>query len=391
MVVVGIIAEYNPFHNGHLYQLEETRKLFPRAVFVVVMSGNFLERGEPACVDKWTRANEALHCGVDLVVELPVAFCVQPADRFATGAVLLLKKLGVQKLIFGAEHASYNFKKLAQQVSDVRGDSVKYNESFAAAYQRAVEKKVGHAIDQPNDLLGLAYAKANLQLGDFLELIPIQRKGAFHHDLCLEKDHSLASASAIRARLAKGSIKEIAAYVPQITSVDFATRKLITWADFWPLLRYRLLTAPYEELRNLYDVTEGLEYRMKQQVQKLPLEADFEDWLGAVKSKRYTYTHLSRLAVIVLLQVTEEEVKSVSKNPYLRLLGFTPKGQKFLHKLKKRADIPLITKASQKLRKKFLSVDYRAGLVYELACMRVQDHGKAPLRITAPSLSRKKR
>ncbi len=85
MVVVGIIAEYNPFHNGHLYQIRQTRKRFPTATLVVVMSGNFLERGEPAIVDKWTRANEALHCGVDLVIELPVAFCVQPADRFAAG------------------------------------------------------------------------------------------------------------------------------------------------------------------------------------------------------------------------------------------------------------------------------------------------------------------
>ncbi|MCP9311874.1 nucleotidyltransferase [Liquorilactobacillus satsumensis] len=387
MVVVGIIAEYNPFHNGHLYQIRQTRKRFPTATLVVVMSGNFLERGEPAIVDKWTRANEALHCGVDLVVELPVAFCVQPADRFAAGAVLLLREMGVQKLVFGAEHADYDFAALAEKVGTVHGDFSRYNESFAAAYQRVVAEKIGHRVDQPNDMLGLAYAKANREMGNFLELVPLQRMGAAHHATVLAPGKNIASASAIRAQLMEAKTASVNNYVPRQTLSDLAKQQLVSWADFWPLLRYQLLTATHEQLRNFYDVTEGLEFRMKEKLERLPQTADFETWLQAVKSKRYTYTHLARLAVIILLQVTAAEVKHVSEKPYLRLLGFTPAGQQLLNQRKKKVAFPLITRVTQQIRKEQLQVDYRAGLIYELASLRVQDHGRAPLRV-GYSLSR---
>ena len=129
MPVAGIIAEYNPFHNGHLYQIQEVKKKFPDAPLVVAMSGNFLQRGEPASFDKWTRAEQALANGTDLVVEMPVLACVQPADRFAFNGVSILASLGVTDLFFGAEHAEYDFADYARLVQSAHGDFKTYSES----------------------------------------------------------------------------------------------------------------------------------------------------------------------------------------------------------------------------------------------------------------------
>lgn len=379
MTVVGIIAEYNPFHNGHLHQLEQIRTQFPDATIVVAMSGNFLERGEPACIDKWTRTKLALSAGVDLVVELPLVFCVQPADRFALGAVKILKELGVQKLFFGAEHAAYDFNLMAEKTMKIHGDFSKYNESYAAAYQRAVHEKLGYSVDQPNDLLGLAYARANRKMGSPFELIPLQRVIAGHHDLFLREKKHIASASAIRKQLEKQNVREIRKYVPSWTFNSLTEQRITSWKNFWLLLYYQIKTSSLERMRKLYDVSEGLEYRVKQQTEKLPENAVFDDWIKAVKSKRYTYTRLSRLAVTILIQVTSEEVRKIEEDPYIRLLGFSDKGRFHLNRAKKRCRYPIITKVDKKTKEDLLSVDYRAGTVYSLVNKVPQDLGRFPL------------
>lgn len=378
MPVVGIIAEFNPFHNGHLYLLDQIKQKFPQATIVVAMSGNFLERGEPACVDKWTRAQQACLAGVDLVVELPVSYCIQPADRFALGAVKLLKELDVDYLCFGAEHADYDFINLAQQVLNVHGNFQKFNESYAAAYQRAVTEKVGYPIDQPNDLLGLAYAKACLQTKSFIKPIAIQRFGAKHHDQILRSGQKIASATAIR-KAWKNSDQQVAAYLPAFCWQLLQGRSPLSWDNFWPLLRYQILAGSPAQLRTNYDLAEGLEYRLKQQLERLPVTADFAEWLKAVKTKRYTYTHLSRVAVTILLQLSRQEVLDQFAKPYLRPLAFDLRGQKLLHTVKKRTALPLISKVGQEEVKKILPVDYKAGKIYELACKRPQDLKRHPL------------
>ncbi|GAJ25236.1 hypothetical protein JCM15457_91 [Liquorilactobacillus sucicola DSM 21376 = JCM 15457] len=380
MTVVGIIAEYNPFHNGHLYQLEQARAKFPDATIVVAMSGNFLERGEPACVDKWTRARQAIIAGVDVIVELPLVFCVQPADRFALGAVKILKQLGVEKLFFGAEHATYDFNAMAQKTLDVHGDFSKYNESYAAAYQRVVQEKLGYSVDQPNDLLGLAYAKANLRVGSPFEMVPLQRVVAGHHDLTLKKTQRIASASAIRKQLVMHNETETRNYVPLATYETLSAQKIVSWANFWLLLRYQLETSSLGDIRRLYDVSAGLEYRMKQQLEPLAKDATFDDWIKAVKSKRYTYTRLARLAVTILVQVTNEDVRKIETNPYIRLLGFSSRGQLHLNKVKKNCSYPIIVKVDKKNKENLLCVDYRAGNVYALASGVSQDLKRAPIR-----------
>lgn len=380
MPVAGIIAEYNPFHNGHLYQIKAVKEAMPDTPIVVAMSGNFLQRGEPACLDKWTRAKLALQNGADLVVEMPVSACVQPADRFAFNGVQILASLGVSDLFFGAEHAEYDFAKFARLVKEAHGEFKTYNESYAATFQKAVTEKIGHPVDRPNDLLGLAYAKANLKLGEPLKLHPIQRKQAGYHDLTLKKG-TIASASAIRSHYAKGELATLTQYLPQESAQALRTQKLLYWDDFFPYLKYKLLASSPEELQNIYGMAEGIEYRLKDQLERAKPTVTFDEWLKAVKTKRFTYTRLSRLACAILLNLTPKEVAEYNEQPYLRILGFDQAGQEVLRQAKKTSTCELIAKVSQDDKNKAYRVDYRAGKIYQLQNMFEQDLKRAPIRI----------
>lgn len=380
MPVAGIIAEYNPFHNGHLYQIQEVKKKFPDAPLVVAMSGNFLQRGEPASFDKWTRAEQALANGADLVVEMPVLACVQPADRFAFNGVSILASLGVTDLFFGAEHAEYDFADYARLVQSAHGDFKTYSESYAATFQKAVAAKIGHNVDQPNDLLGLAYAKANLKLGEPLRLNPIQRKNANYHEVEL-KAGTIASATAIRQHYLAGNLAKLSAYVPEATLATLKTQRLLTWDDFFPYLKYKLLSTTPARLGEIYGMAEGIEYRLKEQMERLPSTADFDQWLKAVKTKRFTYTRLSRLACALLLELTPAEVKEYNKAPYMRLLGFNAKGQQVLSQAKKTSTHQIIAKVSKDDKNAAYRVDYRAGKIYQLQNQLEQDLKRAPIRI----------
>lgn len=380
MPVAGIIAEYNPFHNGHLYQIQAVKKKFPDAPLVVAMSGNFLQRGEPASFDKWTRAKQALANGADLVVEMPVLACVQPADRFAFNGVSILASLGVTDLFFGAEHAEYDFADYARLVQSTHGDFKTYSESYAATFQKAVAAKIGHNVDQPNDLLGLAYAKANLKLGESLRLNPIQRKNANYHEVEL-KAGTIASATAIRQHYLAGNLAKLSAYVPEATLATLKTQRLLTWDDFFPYLKYKLLSTTLARLGEIYGMAEGIEYRLKEQMERLPSTADFDQWLKAVKTKRFTYTRLSRLACALLLELTPAEVKEYDKAPYMRLLGFNSKGQQVLSQAKKTSAHQIIAKVSKDDKNAAYRVDYRAGKIYQLQNQLEQDLKRAPIRI----------
>lgn len=376
--IIGIITEYNPFHNGHLYQIQQVKKQFPDAPLVIAMSGNFLQRGEPAIIDKWHRAAECLANGADLVMELPLMAAVQPADRFAYYGVWTLAQMGVTDLFFGAEHATFDFMHDAQKAMEITGNFNKYHESFAKTYQQVIAEKVGHQVDQPNDLLGLAYAKANLKLKAGISLHPIQRKNANYHDIELNDAGTIASASAIREALHHQN-QDFEKFVPHQTAQDLKAQSLVSWDDFWIHLKMELLTHSPQELEKIYGMAEGIQYRMIAMVQRSEFAGDFDSWIKAVKSKRFTYTRLSRLATMTLLHITWDDVASFEAQPYLRVLGFSKKGQAVLHAAKKSCDHPIITNVSQDEKKGILRIDYRAGKVYQAVCGNEQDLKHAPI------------
>ena len=376
--IIGIITEYNPFHNGHLYQIQQVKKQFPDAPLVIAMSGNFLQRGEPAIIDKWHRAAECLANGADLVMELPLMAAVQPADRFAYYGVWTLAQMGVTDLFFGAEHATFDFMHDAQKAMEITGNFNKYHESFAKTYQQVITEKVGHQVDQPNDLLGLAYAKANLKLKAGISLHPIQRKNANYHDIELNDAGTIASASAIREALHHQN-QDFEKFVPHQTAQDLKAQSLVSWDDFWIHLKMELLTHSPQELEKIYGMAEGIQYRMIAMAQRSEFAGNFDSWIKAVKNKRFTYTRLSRLATMTLLHITWDDVASFEAQPYLRVLGFSKKGQAVLHAAKKSCDHPIITNVSQDEKKGILRIDYRAGKVYQAVCGNEQDLKHAPI------------
>ena len=376
--ITGIITEYNPFHNGHLYQIQQVKKQFPDVPLVIAMSGNFLQRGEPAIIDKWHRAAECLANGADLVMELPLMAAVQPADRFAYYGVWTLAQMGVTDLFFGAEHATFDFMHDAQKAMEITGNFNKYHESFAKTYQQVIAEKVGHQVDQPNDLLGLAYAKANLKLKAGINLHPIQRKNANYHDIELNDAGTIASASAIREALHHQN-QDFEKFVPHQTAQDLKKQPLVSWDDFWIHLKMELLTHSPQELEKIYGMAEGIQYRMIAMAQRSEFAGDFDSWIKAAKSKRFTYTRLSRLATMTLLHITWDDVASFEAQPYLRVLGFSKKGQAVLHAAKKSCDHPIITNVSQDEKKGILRIDYRAGKVYQAVCGNEQDLKHAPI------------
>ena len=376
--ITGIITEYNPFHNGHLYQIQQVKKQFPDAPLVIAMSGNFLQRGEPAIIDKWHRAAECLANGADLVMELPLMAAVQPADRFAYYGVWTLAQMGVTDLFFGAEHATFDFMHDAQKAMEITGNFNRYHESFAKTYQQVIAEKVGHQVDQPNDLLGLAYAKANLKLKAGINLHPIQRKNANYHDIELNDAGTIASASAIREALHHQN-QDFEKFVPHQTAQDLKKQPLVSWDDFWIHLKMELLTHSPQELEKIYGMAEGIQYRMIAMAQRSEFAGSFDSWIKAVKNKRFTYTRLSRLATMTLLHITWDDVASFEVQPYLRVLGFSKKGQAVLHAAKKSCDHPIITNVSQDEKKGILRIDYRAGKVYQAVCGNEQDLKHAPI------------
>lgn len=374
MHAVGLVTEYNPFHNGHRYHLSQARELTYAEVVVAVMSGNFTQRGEPTLLDKWQRAQAALTNGVDLVVELPIFMAVQPAHRFAAGALELLAALGVDDVVFGAEHPKWDFKQLvaAEQNFTASGFS-QYNATFATQFNEQLKDQTGLSLTDPNDILSFGYYKAQINERLPLRLHPIQRRGSQYHDERIEG--KIASASAIRqAVLEHGDFKQA---VPVQTAQQLQKLQQVpSWDAMYPMLRNQLIQAPVEQLAQIYQMAEGLEYRMKDAAQR---NLSFAGFMKAVKTKRYTYAHLLRVYLYTILQLTESQVSDHLKRPYLHVLGFNERGRDYLHSIKKQVELPLLTKIDQNLRDDLLNLDYRAGKLYQTFTPVEQDLKHAPV------------
>ena len=256
MTVTGIIAEFNPFHNGHKYLLEQASDLK-----IIAMSGNFVQRGEPAIVDKWTRAQMALEAGADLVLELPFLVSVQAADFFAKGAVDILDRLGVEQLTFGTEEvldyesiSKVYGEKAEQMEAYLAGlpDSLSYPQKTQAMWQEFAG--LNFSGSTPNHILGLAYAKA--VAGKAIKLCPIQRQGAGYHSLSANQE--FASATALRQNLDQPDF--LKKFTPSYKLLETAPK--VTWSDLFPYLRYQIVTCP--DLTDFYQVNQELAVRIRE-------------------------------------------------------------------------------------------------------------------------------
>ncbi len=393
MRAVGLITEYNPFHNGHRYHIQQAKQLTQADVVIAMMSGNYVQRGEPAIFNKWQRAEIALNQGVDIVLELPFAYAVQPAHLFAYGAVKLLAAIGVADLVFGAEHADYDFGALARAAKTVTQDhehfQSDYRQTFASQFNQLLVEQLGVDLTKPNDLLGFAYAQArlDLNLADQIQLHPIQRQQAQYHDVRLPFGGQIASATALRRQIEQGKgMANVAQYVaPQMLALAKKGPEVHPFAGAWfDALRYQVLTSSVAQLETIYQLNDGLAPRLKKLVDYYQ-GASYEDFLAQFKSRRYTKARMQRLLLYTVLQVRPEQIQAVWQHPYLRLLGVTARGQQYLHERKKKLAIPLISRVTQEDVQGRLQLDYQVGKVYQhfarqaLQQQFTQDTGRQPI------------
>ncbi|RFB19171.1 nucleotidyltransferase [Bacillus sp. HNG] len=364
MKAVGVIVEYNPFHNGHKYHLDETKRKTNPDCTIAVMSGNFLQRGEPALVSKWARTKMALEAGIDIVIELPYAFATQKAENFANGAISLLNALHCEEVCFGSENgtiddfqATVNFMKSNQHSYDhttrqYLKEGYSYPKAASLAYSSLTNHDTYVDLSKPNNILGYHYVKAIQDQNSSLKAETIMRTSAGYHDETFSHE-TIASATSIRKTLfsAKKNIEEIQNYLPVSTtkwlSAYFEEYQLFhRWEDYFTLLKYKLLTSTPSELATIYEAEEGIENRLLTYISE---STSFKDFMEKIKTKRYTWTRLQRLCVHILTNTTKEQLKKINENPvatYIRLLGMSQKGQSFLNYVKKDVELPILSKAT---------------------------------------------
>ncbi len=371
--ITGIIAEFNPFHKGHEYLLNQIDGLK-----IVAMSGNWMQRGEPAIFDKWTRAEMALSCGADLVVELPVMVSVQAADFFASGAVDILKNLGITDLAFGSESAiDYN------EIADIYETKETEMESFIKAlpdqlsYPEKTQMMWQHFTgikfdgNTPNHVLALAYAKA--AAGKNINLQAIKRVGKFHSTKLTE---GFASATALRQQLfsltdevgqSLFSLTDLSAiknHVPSVILETYASPKT-NWAAYFPLLQYKIRLD--DHLENIFQVNQELSVRLKNAIKSAK---NFDELVELVYTKRYTKARVRRLLTYILLNIPKE----FNLPKEIHILGFSKAGQEFLAQNRGK----IISKIGQK---PWDELTQKADEIYQLGNVdfKEQNFGRKPI------------
>lgn len=385
---IGIIAEYNPFHNGHLYHLQETKKLGQADHVVAVMSGNFTQRGEPAMYDKWIRAEMAVKNGVDLVLELPFVFACNNAEYFAAGAVRILNGLGcISHLSFGSESGELeglikvasllveegpSFK---ETLMDYLGQGLSYPRARYEALKELEGDETAALIRDPNNILAVEYLKQWILTDSQMKPIVIKRAGKGYRDEGI--DDSLASATAIRRKFAENrDIDHVRHAVPKATSnIMMRSDKgpVTDSEELYAMLVYKILTTPAEDLGEILSAGEGLENKLKKAIIK---SRSYKELIASALSKRYTETRIKRLLLHTLTSLTKDDFFRNLKEPHLyaRVLGFSSDGAKLLRHIKQKecASIPIISNLNKEVLPEdplwsLLHYDVLATDIYNLA------------------------
>lgn len=357
-MAVGIIAEYNPFHNGHLYHLEKVKQLFKDEVIVLVLSGNFTQRGEPSIIDKWKKKDIALLAGIDLVVELPFTFATQSADFFSYGALTILEKLKVDKIVFGSECDNIeDLTTIAKcQISNTDCDQLvkiysKLGQNYPTALANAVYDLTNKKITTPNDLLGVSYIKTILKYNYKIKPICIKRTNDYHS----KELTKISSATAIREALKRN--EDVKATIPNFVMPYLTNLHFVD--DYFKLLKYKILTE--DDLAKYQTVDEGLDQKLKSVIKNCN---SYDELVTKLKSKRYTYNKIARMLLHILVNFTKDLGKNMQEISYIRILGFNEKGQDYLHSIKKNIDIKLLSKYEK---------DYCQMLNFELQTTEIYD------------------
>ncbi|MGL4946970.1 MAG: nucleotidyltransferase [Cetobacterium sp.] len=340
---VGIVVEYNPFHNGHKYHCLKARE--HGDIVIAVMSGDYVQRGEPALINRWDRAELALKNGVDIVVELPIFYSTQSAEIFSRGALGILHLMSVDKIVFGSETGDINslVERANLEEKEEFGEELKKQlkegYSYPTAYSNTLKNlNVANKLDS-NDILGVEYIKALKFWKSTVEPVAIKREKSGYYSEGIED--GISSATGIRKKIQSG--EEVKDVVPETTYKVLKNaldeNRFATLKDFYSLIRYRILLER-ESIKNIQDIEIGFENRLYEAALS---SLDFESFFEKIQTKRYTLGRTQRILIHILLNIKKEETAVVKeKVPYIRVLGFTQNGQKYLKKLKEK-DVVVLT------------------------------------------------
>lgn len=358
MHVIGIIAEYNPFHKGHLYQINKIKEKYPNSLLVVVTSSSFTQRGNISLLNKWDKTKIALDNNVDLVVELPFVYSTQSSDLFAEGAISILNTLKIDTLVFGTERDNISDLEL---LADIQINNIEYQDkvkeylsqglNYATSTNKALEDLTSIKVDTPNDLLALSYIKQIKKHNYPIKYINIKRTTSYHGSEVLD---NITSASNIRKLyLSDNSIDNL---------IPFDKKYLykIDMNKYYDILKYKILTED-TSISKYQTVDEGIESRI---IKSIYTSNNYEELIQNIKTKRYTYNKISRMLLHILVGFTKEEANNISID-YIRILGFTRRGQEYLNKIKKELSIPLVIGYKKNI-SKVLDIELKATKIYAL-------------------------
>lgn len=376
MKVLGIIAEYNPYHNGHSLHIKKSKKLTGADYIIAVMSSNFVQRGEPAIADKWTRTKMALSDGIDLVLELPTLYSTSSAEFFAASAIKLLQDTGIVTMLsFGSESGTLldlstlasAFLEEKKTFSSALQQELKQGVSFPAARMNAFKKSTGNktlSLYSPNDILGVEYLKALKRLSSSIQPFTVKREKAQYHSL--NTTDNIASATALRHLLSKQENADLTPFIPSASLSFFLDAIKEEIAPVYPdalspFLNYCLRTQSLNDISQILDIKEGLENRIYAVSEQ---NDTFHKITEAVKTKRYPYTMIQRALLHIILHIKKEEFLFYNQKgfcPYLRVLGFRKESRFLLSSLSQQAKLPVITNT-----KKISSFSSHAQSFFEL-------------------------
>lgn len=357
--VVGIVAEYNPFHNGHLYQINKIREKYKDATIVVVCSSSFTQRGDTSILNKFDKAKVALNNGVNLIVELPYVYSTQSSDIFASAAIKILNYLKVDTICFGTERDSIDeIKKCADtQLNNPEYDKIVKEQldlgiNYPTALNKALKKLTGIEITEPNDLLALSYLKEIIKNKYNIEIFSIKRTNDFHD---INSNEMIVSASNIRNKLINNiDIKD------KVPSDVYEILKNIKFNNkYFEFLKYKINSE--SNLEKYLDVDEGLSSRIRNSIDK---SNSLEELIQNIKTKRYTYNKISRMLNHILCSFTKDERDQVKTIEYIRILGFDEVGQRHLNSIKDDIDIKILNKFDTSY--KALEIEKRVSSIYSM-------------------------
>lgn len=323
---IGIIAEYNPFHNGHIYHIQKIKELYPDSLLILVLNGYFLERGEISVISKENKTKLALKNDIDIVLELPVIYGTQSSDTFAEASINILQNFQIEEIIFGSESTNI------EKIQEIAKEQIEKKFTFKIKdktqnYPTLLAKNLNIPnIIPPNDLLAISYCKAIFKNHYSIKTTPILRTSSYHN---ITSSEPIISASNIRHK--RKNQENIHKYLP--------ADALNSWQEvdmqkLFEFLKYRILTDNH--LDSYIDVTEGLDFKMKKEIKNAK---NYEEFIKNLKSKRYTYNRINRMLIHVLLGHQKKIAKESLS--YIKVLGFSKKGQEYLNSIRKNIQIPL--------------------------------------------------